>query len=79
MQILKVISCLLDYPRDDVRQHQGDLALAISNASEISPDMRSQLLETLRGFGPAARQHFKKDQLFKFQLCISDNMRKQDQ
>ncbi len=48
MQILKVISCLLDYPRDDVRQHQGDLALAISNASEISPDMRSQLLETLQ-------------------------------
>lgn len=48
MQILKVISCLLDYPREDVRQHRGDLALAISNAREISPDMRSQLLETLQ-------------------------------
>ena len=48
MQILKVVSRLLDYPNEDARRHQGDVALAISNATEISPDMRSQLLETMQ-------------------------------
>jgi nitrate reductase delta subunit len=48
MQILKVLSRLLDYPNEDAGRHQGDVALAISNATEISPDMRSQLLETMR-------------------------------
>lgn len=47
MQILKVIALLLDYPRDTVRQHRADLALAISHATEISPDMRSALLANL--------------------------------
>lgn len=49
VQILKVISHLLDYPSEGVRANQGELALAISNATEVSPDMRSQLLETLKG------------------------------
>lgn len=47
MQILKVIARLLSYPEQAVQQHQGDLALAISHATEVSPDMRSQLLETM--------------------------------
>lgn len=47
MQILKVIALLLDYPRDNVRQHRADLALAISHATEISPDTRSALLANL--------------------------------
>lgn len=47
MQILKVIARLLSYPEQAVQQHQGDLALAISHATEVSPDMRSQLLQTM--------------------------------
>ena len=47
MQILKVIARLLDYPSAEAERHQGEIAMAISNAREISPDMRSQLLELL--------------------------------
>ena len=47
MQILKVIARLLDYPREEVRLHRADLAMAIGSATEISPDMRSRLLDLL--------------------------------
>jgi nitrate reductase delta subunit len=48
MQILKVIARLLEYPNEDARQHQADMALAISSATEISPDMRVALLDTMQ-------------------------------
>ncbi|MBL4681588.1 MAG: nitrate reductase molybdenum cofactor assembly chaperone [Pseudomonadales bacterium] len=47
MDILKVIARLLDYPREEVYLHKGELALLISDSVEISPDHRSQLLTTL--------------------------------
>lgn len=47
MDILKVIACLLEYPSQDAADHMGDLSLLISQAREISPDHRAQLLETL--------------------------------
>lgn len=47
MDILKVIACLLEYPTQDAANHMGDISLLISQAREISPDHRAQLLETL--------------------------------
>lgn len=48
MDILKVLSRLLDYPSEDIQQHQGDIAEAIDNATQISPQMREALNGTLR-------------------------------
>lgn len=47
MDILKVIACLMEYPTQDAANHMGDISLLISQAREISPDHRAQLLETL--------------------------------
>ena len=48
MNILKVIACLLDYPRQEFAENKGELALIISQAKEISPDHRARLLQTLQ-------------------------------
>lgn len=48
MDILKVISRLLDYPSEELAEHKGDLALIISQAKELSPDHRAGLLDTLQ-------------------------------
>ena len=48
MDILKVIACLLDYPRQEIKDNLGEMALIISEAKEISPDHRAALLDTLR-------------------------------
>jgi len=47
MRILKVISRLLDYPVADIRSYRADLAMEISSAREISPEMRGELLQVL--------------------------------
>ena len=47
MRILKIISRLLDYPRAELMIHRADLALAIGESREISPQMRLRLLEAL--------------------------------
>ena len=47
MDILKVIACLMEYPCQESAKDMGDMALLISQAKEISPDHRAQLLETL--------------------------------
>lgn len=47
MRILKVIGRLLDYPRQELMTYRADLALAISDSREISPQMRLRLLEVL--------------------------------
>jgi len=44
MRILKIISRLLDYPVADLQTYQAELALAIGESREISPQMRSRLL-----------------------------------
>ncbi|MGP3789475.1 nitrate reductase molybdenum cofactor assembly chaperone [Pseudomonas sp. B392_1p] len=52
MQILKVISLLLDYPTEQLREGYLELAKAISTAREISPEQRGELrllLEELVG------------------------------
>ena len=52
MQILKVISLLLDYPVESLREGYLELAKAISGAREISPEQRGELrllLEELSG------------------------------
>ena len=52
MQILKVISLLLDYPAESLREGYLELAKAISGAREISPEQRGELrllLEELTG------------------------------
>lgn len=43
MDILKVISRLMDYPSADVQQHAAELSSVIATAREISPSMRGQL------------------------------------
>lgn len=43
MQILKVISLLLDYPTELLREGYLELAKAISSAREISPEQRGEL------------------------------------
>ncbi|RMI02234.1 nitrate reductase molybdenum cofactor assembly chaperone [Stutzerimonas nitrititolerans] len=43
MRILKVISLLLDYPTAQLREHQLELAMAITSAHEISPEQRAEL------------------------------------
>src|SRR5690606_10246181 len=47
MRILKVISLLLDYPEEALREAHGELDEAISGAREISPDQRGALLRLL--------------------------------
>ncbi|MWV15708.1 nitrate reductase molybdenum cofactor assembly chaperone [Pseudomonas sp. L-22-4S-12] len=47
MQILKVISLLLDYPTEALRDAQGELDEAIGRAREISPEQRSALIALL--------------------------------
>ena len=43
MQILKVISLLLDYPSQELREAHGEVAAAIAAAREISPQQRADL------------------------------------
>lgn len=43
MQILKVISLLLDYPTEQLAEGYMELAKAISSAREISPEQRGEL------------------------------------
>ena len=47
MRILKVISLLLDYPRQVLVDASAPLAMAVSEAREISPPMRLRLLDDL--------------------------------
>jgi nitrate reductase delta subunit len=47
MRILKVIALLLNYPNAEVQQHCGDLAMAISEAKEVPPEIRTKLLATV--------------------------------
>lgn len=47
MDILKVIACLMEYPSQESADQIGDISLLISQAKEISPDHRAQLLQTL--------------------------------
>ncbi len=47
MEILKIIARLMDYPRQEVSEYKADLALLIGRTSELPPDSRAQLLETL--------------------------------
>lgn len=47
MQILKVISLLLDYPTEQLVEGRAELAQAIASAREISPAQRSALIELL--------------------------------
>ena len=47
MQILKVISLLLDYPTEQLLEARAELARAIDAAREISPQQRSALQELL--------------------------------
>ena len=47
MQILKVISLLLDYPEEALRSAHKELDEAICSAREISPDQRGSLLRLL--------------------------------
>lgn len=43
MQILKVISLLLDYPSQELREAHGEVAAAIAASREISPQQRGGL------------------------------------
>jgi nitrate reductase delta subunit len=47
MEILKVISVLLDYPRIELQLHSNQLIEVIQNASEIPPAMRRNLTEVV--------------------------------
>ena len=47
MQILKVISLLLDYPTEQLLEGRAELAQAIDATREISPEQRSALQELL--------------------------------
>ena len=47
MQILKVISLLLDYPTEALQGGRDELVAAISAAREISPQQRAALLQLL--------------------------------
>ncbi|WP_079201924.1 nitrate reductase molybdenum cofactor assembly chaperone [Pseudomonas sp. CC6-YY-74] len=47
MQILKVISLLLDYPTEQLLEGRAELALAVDAAREISPAQRGALHELL--------------------------------
>jgi nitrate reductase delta subunit len=51
MRILKVISRLLDYPGAELQTYRAELAMAISEAREISPQMRLDLLGVLEQLG----------------------------
>lgn len=51
MQILKVISLLLDYPTEQLLEGRAELAQAIDAAREISPQQRSALQELLALIG----------------------------
>jgi nitrate reductase delta subunit len=47
MQILKIISLLMDYPNSELKEGHAELVPLIRSAREISPEMRENLLETL--------------------------------
>ncbi len=51
MQILKVISLLLDYPTEQLLEGRAELAQAIDAAREISPQQRGALQELLALIG----------------------------
>ncbi|HSX90207.1 MAG TPA: nitrate reductase molybdenum cofactor assembly chaperone [Pseudomonas sp.] len=51
MQILKVISLLLDYPTEQLLEARDELAAAIARAREISPQQRAALQELLALIG----------------------------
>ena len=47
MEILKVIARLMDYPNAELANNKEEIAMAVSQAREISPDHRDKLLQTL--------------------------------
>lgn len=47
MKLLKVIAYLMDYPRAEIANNKSEIAEAINQAKEISPDHRKRLLQTL--------------------------------
>ena len=47
MRLLKIISCLLDYPKPELLTYRADLALEIEESREVSPQMRLRLLDAL--------------------------------
>lgn len=47
MQILKIISRLMDYPAALIQENQGEFASMIRGAREISPAMREQLVASM--------------------------------
>ena len=47
MRLLKIISCLLDYPKAELLTYRAELALEIGESREISPQMRLRLLDAL--------------------------------
>nr|WP_298172369.1 nitrate reductase molybdenum cofactor assembly chaperone [uncultured Pseudomonas sp.] len=51
MQILKVISLLLDYPTEQLLEGRDELAAAIARSREISPQQRAALQELLALIG----------------------------
>ena len=58
MRILKVISLLLDYPDQHLRDGHAELAQAIGSAREISPEQRIALRRLLARYAvpfPGAR------------------------
>jgi len=48
MELLKVIGHLMNYPSAAIAENLGELALAISNSREISPDDRAGILEFMQ-------------------------------
>ena len=57
MQILKVISLLLDYPTEALQGARDELNEAIGRAREISPEQRSALIELVeQRYGPTREQ-----------------------
>lgn len=49
MKILQVISRLMGYPSEELLQHGDELIEVINSAKEISPEMRSQLVQLVDG------------------------------
>lgn len=61
MQILKVISLLLDYPDEALRDGRAELEAAIAAAREISPAMRSALKSLLARLADAELMDVQED------------------
>jgi nitrate reductase delta subunit len=47
MRLLKIISCMLDYPKPELLTYRAELALEIGESREISPQMRLRMLDAL--------------------------------